>query len=99
MPAKYLILKSISCNITNLRLASEEELWEEHRELMETFLKRWKEIRSGAVDIISDLARQRTSLMDLNVELVNRMLTLQLLSLELSGRPIYPWKWGCKNNK
>jgi putative pyruvate formate lyase activating enzyme len=75
MPAKYLILKSISCNITNLRLASVEELWEEHRELMETFLKRWKEIRSGAVDIISDLARQRTSLMDLNVELVNRMLT------------------------
>jgi putative pyruvate formate lyase activating enzyme len=79
MPAKYLISKSISCNIANLRLASEEELWEEHGELMETFLKIWTEVRSGDLDIISDLAwqqkQQRTSLMDLNVELVNRMLT------------------------
>jgi hypothetical protein len=75
MPAKYLISKSIPCNIAGLRLASEEELWEEHRALTQTFLKTWKEVRSGDVDIISDLASQKTSLMDLNVELVNRMLT------------------------
>jgi len=74
MPAKYLILKSISCNITDLRLASEEELWEKHRNLIKTFLEKWKAVRSGEVDIISDLPWQKTSLMDLNVELVNRML-------------------------
>jgi putative pyruvate formate lyase activating enzyme len=31
MPAKYLISKSISCNITDLRFANEAELWEEHK--------------------------------------------------------------------
>ena len=72
MPAKYLISKSISCNVTDLRLASEEDLWEEHRDLIEAFLETWKGVRSGEVDIISDLAWQKTSLMDLNVELVNR---------------------------
>jgi putative pyruvate formate lyase activating enzyme len=77
MPAKYLISKSVSCNITDLRLASdEEELWEEHRNLIKTFLETWKLVRSGDVDIISDLSWQKkTSLMDLNVELVKRMLT------------------------
>lgn len=75
MPAKYLISKSISCNITDLELASEEELWEEHRNLMEQFLKRWKGVRSGEVNIIFDSAwQQKTSLLDLNVELVKRML-------------------------
>jgi putative pyruvate formate lyase activating enzyme len=75
MPAKYLISKSIACNITDLRLASEEELWEEHRNIIETFLETWKGVKSGEVDIISDLAWQKISLMDLNVELVKRMLT------------------------
>jgi putative pyruvate formate lyase activating enzyme len=74
MPAKYLIPKFISCNITDLELASEEELWEEHRNLMERFLETWKGVRSGEVDTISDLSWQKTSLMDLNVELVKRML-------------------------
>ncbi|MGC2571412.1 MAG: hypothetical protein WA364_07865 [Candidatus Nitrosopolaris sp.] len=73
MPAKYLISKSISCNVTNLRLASEEDLWEEQTDLMKAFLKTWKGVRSGEVDIISD-SLQKTSLMDVNVELVNRML-------------------------
>jgi putative pyruvate formate lyase activating enzyme len=73
MSAKYLISKSISCNVTDLRLASEEDLWEERRDLIEAFLETWKGVRSGKVDIISDLAWQKTSLMDLNVELVNRM--------------------------
>src|SRR5215216_2096509 len=74
MPAKYLISKFISCNITDLGLASEEELWEEHRNLIERFLETWKGVRSGEVDTISYLAWQKTSLMDLNVELVKRML-------------------------
>jgi putative pyruvate formate lyase activating enzyme len=75
MPAKYLISKSISCNITDLKLVGEDELWEEHRNLMEQFLKRWKAVRLGEVDIMLDLAwQQKTSLMDLNVELVKRML-------------------------
>lgn len=75
MPAKYLISKSISCNITDLKLVDEDELWEEHRNLMEQFLKRWKAVRLGEVDILFDLAwQQKTSLMDLNVELVKRML-------------------------
>ncbi|MFL6392041.1 MAG: hypothetical protein ACJ71E_08340 [Nitrososphaeraceae archaeon] len=77
MPAKYLISKSVSCNITDLRLASEEELWEEHRNLIKTFLETWKAVRSADVDILSDLSsrKENTSLMDLNVELVKRMLT------------------------
>src|SRR5919197_877511 len=75
MPAKYLISKSVLSNITDLRLASEEELWKEHTRLIKTFLERWKAVRSGDVDIISDLYWQKkTSLMDLDVELVKRML-------------------------
>jgi putative pyruvate formate lyase activating enzyme len=74
MPAKYLISKSVPCNIANLRLTSEEELWEEHRNLIKIFLQTWEAVKSGEVDIISDSALQKTSLMDLNVELVKRML-------------------------
>ena len=59
MPAKYLISKSIPCNITDLRLASEEELWEKHRNLTETFIKTWKRVRSADVDILSDLPLQK----------------------------------------
>ena len=40
---------------------------------MKAFLKTWKGVRSGEVDITSD-SLQKTSLMDVNVELVNRML-------------------------
>ena len=76
MPAKYLISKSVYCNITDLRLASEEVLWEEYRNLTNTFLQTWKAVRSGDLNTISDLSLQkRPSLMDLNVELVKRMLS------------------------
>ena len=61
-------------NVTNLRLASEEDLWEEHRDLIETFLMTGKGVKSGEVELMSDPTWQKTSLMDLNVELVNRML-------------------------
>ena len=75
MPAKYLISKSITCSITDLKLASEQELWEEYLKLTRVFLVKWKAVRSGEVDIVSGMAGQKMSLMDLNVELVNRMLT------------------------
>ena len=76
MPAKYLISKFVYCNITDLGLASEEQLWEEHRNLTNTFLQTWKAVRSGDLNTISDLySLRRLSLMDLNVELVKRMLS------------------------
>ena len=46
MPAKYLISKSVFCNITDLAATTEERLWEEHRNLTEIFLETWKEVRS-----------------------------------------------------
>jgi hypothetical protein len=52
MPAKYLVSKSISCNVTDLRLASEEDLWEEHRDLLETFLKTWKGVTFTVVNSV-----------------------------------------------
>jgi putative pyruvate formate lyase activating enzyme len=89
MPAKYLISKYIACNITDPRLASEEELWEEHRNLMEQFLETWKGIRSGEVNIMIDSSsQQKTSFMDLNVELVKRML-----------KHCNFCRWNCKVNR
>lgn len=74
MPAKYLISKAIPCN-KDLRFASERDLWDTHKILMQEFLERWKGLRSGEAGISSEVTSQRTSLMDLNVELVKRMLT------------------------
>jgi putative pyruvate formate lyase activating enzyme len=75
MPAKYLISKSVPCNI-DLRFASERDLWDTHKILTQEFLERWKGVRSGEVEISCEVTPpQRTSLMDLNVELVKRMLT------------------------
>jgi len=74
MPAKYLISKAIPCNV-DLRFASERDLWDTHKILMQEFLERWKGVRSGEAGISSEVTSQRTSLMDLNVELVKRMLT------------------------
>jgi putative pyruvate formate lyase activating enzyme len=49
---------------------------EEYRNLTNTFLQTWKAVRSGDLNTVSDLSLQkRLSLMDLNVELVKRMLT------------------------
>jgi putative pyruvate formate lyase activating enzyme len=74
MPAKYLISKSIFCNITDLTAATEERLWEEHRNLTEIFLETWKEVRSEKHDVIRNSDSGKTSLMDLNIELTKRML-------------------------
>jgi putative pyruvate formate lyase activating enzyme len=41
MPAKYVICKSISCSVKDLKLASEQELWEEYIKLTRIFLDKW----------------------------------------------------------
>ena len=74
MPAKYLISKSIFCNIQDLAAPTEERLWEEHEILTEIFLKTWKEVRSEKHDVIRNSDCGKTSLMDLNIELTKRML-------------------------
>lgn len=74
MPAKYLISKSIFCNITDLAAATEERLWEEHRSLTKTFLQTWKEVRSEKHSVIRNPDSGKTTLMDLNIELTKRML-------------------------
>lgn len=75
MPAKYLISKFIPTSFFDFKLGTEEDLWEEHRILTQIFLKTWKKVRSGELDITTQFDRCKKSLMDLNVELVNRMLT------------------------
>ena len=74
MPAKYLISKSIFCDITDLAAATEERLWEEYRTLIKTFLDTWKKVRSEKHSVIRNPESGRTSLMDLNIELTKRML-------------------------
>ena len=74
MPAKYLISKSIFCDITDLAAATEERLWEEHRNLIKTYLETWKEVRSEKYSVIRNPECGKTSLMDLNIELTKRML-------------------------
>jgi putative pyruvate formate lyase activating enzyme len=74
MPAKYLISKSIFCNITDLATATEERLWEEHRNLMGIFLETWNEVRSEKYSVMRSPDSRKPSLMDLNIELAKRML-------------------------
>ncbi len=73
MPAKYLIARRIPCDI-DLKEATEEELWKEHERLTQKFLRVWEKIRTRKIRL-ADLPKAFPSLMDLNVELVNRMLT------------------------
>ena len=76
MPAKYLICRSIPCKFPNLTNVNEQDLWEELTNLTEDFLEKWKLIKSGNTDLKPEIIHQRkTSLLDLNVELVKRMLT------------------------
>jgi uncharacterized Fe-S radical SAM superfamily protein PflX len=72
MPAKYLIGKCIPCNL-DLPSVTEAELWRENSLLTEAFLDMWEKVRTGEV---SSLPRklESPSLMDLSVELTNRML-------------------------
>lgn len=74
MPAKYLISKSIFCDITDLAAATEERLWEEHRSLIKTFLDTWKQVKSEKYSVIRNPESGKITLMDLNIELTKRML-------------------------
>ena len=71
-PAKYLIARKIACDI-DLKNTSIDDLWEYHKNLSDKFTELWHRIKSDEIEI-SDLPQPDTSLMDLNTELVNRML-------------------------
>ncbi|MEM0075590.1 MAG: radical SAM protein, partial [Conexivisphaerales archaeon] len=71
MPAKYLITSRVPCDID---LSEDDDaLWKEHAKATETFLRIWKEIRSGKKRL-ADFEKETPSFMDLSVELVRRML-------------------------
>ena len=72
MPAKYLIAKCIPCNL-DLSSASEGELWSKNSLLTQTFLDMWEKVRVREISVLPRKA-ERPSLMDLSVELANRML-------------------------
>lgn len=72
MPAKYLIAKRIGSGV-DLRRAGEEELWLEHEQLLRTFQETFGKIRRGEMELVH-VPKAKTSLMDVNVELVKLML-------------------------
>jgi putative pyruvate formate lyase activating enzyme len=72
MPAKYLICRRIPCDL-ELSTATIDDLWIEHRTLTNQFLQLWDEVRSEKVNV-SDLTVHDSSLLDLTVELAQRML-------------------------
>jgi putative pyruvate formate lyase activating enzyme len=74
MPAKYLIAKRIPCNL-ELSSASEEELWSENSLLTQAFLDMWEKVIVREISGLPPKAAEKPSLMDLSVELANRMLT------------------------
>jgi putative pyruvate formate lyase activating enzyme len=71
MPAKYLIARRVPCGL-DLEEAGEGELWSEHARLTERFLALWRGIRERRAGL-SDLPAASPSLLDLSVELVQRM--------------------------
>ncbi len=72
MPAKYLICRRVPVDVD--LAASEEELWDAHEEGARLFMEAREAVRRGEVSL-RDMGTPRTSLMDLKVELVERMLT------------------------
>ena len=70
-PAKYRICKRVPCDV-NLS-ASVEELWDAHRKASEEFSKAWRDVASGRLSL-EELETPKTSLLDVKVELVKRML-------------------------
>ncbi|MHA2090216.1 MAG: radical SAM protein [Candidatus Kariarchaeaceae archaeon] len=72
MPAKYLIARRIPIK-ESYKEIEEDELWEEHYKATEEFLKLKDRIQNHS-QRLGDLPVAKPNLMDLNVELVNRML-------------------------
>lgn len=73
MPAKYLISARVESGISKLRDASEDELWKEHARLSEILLDVRDRIWKREIEL-NDLPKAKPSLIDVSVELVNRML-------------------------
>ncbi|GBC71285.1 hypothetical protein HRbin02_01065 [Candidatus Calditenuaceae archaeon HR02] len=71
MPAKYLICRRIPVDVDFS--ASEEELWDANRRAAKIFDQIHRGIRRGEI-ALGDLEKPKKSLMDLKVELVNKML-------------------------
>ena len=71
LPNKYSILKKIRVDIDSTD--STDELWKVHLEKLELFKEVQKEIDSGKITL-EELETPRTSLLDLKIELSNRML-------------------------
>ena len=72
-PSKYLIARRIPI-IIELEEATIDQLWHEHEQATQRFLKVWHDIRTGK-KVIAELPLAELSLIDLNVELTRRMLT------------------------
>ncbi len=72
MPAKFLIAKKIPVEV-DLVVATEDELWLEHERATKVFLSRWEEVSSRTINI-DNIETPDISLMDLNVELVERII-------------------------
>lgn len=71
-PAKFLICKQIACN-QDPRLMPDAQLWQEHVSLRSQFLNRLREFRNSEI-FPTRVERPRFSVLDLKVELLNRML-------------------------
>ncbi len=71
-PAKFLICKSVACS-EDPRLMTEAELWEEHGRLRYEFLNRLREFKEGETSPKKS-DKPPFSLLDLKVELLNRIL-------------------------
>ncbi|RMG30739.1 MAG: radical SAM protein [Methanobacteriota archaeon] len=70
MPAKFQIARRVM--VPEFDGMSSEELWSVHAKATDEFLKLWKEVRLNGQSITA-LPEPTPSLMDLNVELVQRM--------------------------
>lgn len=71
-PAKYLISRRVGTSM-EIEKASEDDLWNEHNNLMKTFLERWEGVKDGKLRL-ENIEKAKTSLLDVNVALVKHML-------------------------
>lgn len=71
MPAKYLIAKKVAVEFH--RNEDQDALWKLHEDATSDFLALWQKIKNNSLEL-SQLEDANQNLMDLNVELVNRML-------------------------
>jgi len=73
LPAKYILARRIAIP-ADFASYDTDQLWQLHQDASDQLIQLQSDIRTTQVNIAS-LEKQTTSLLDLNVELVNRMLT------------------------